>query len=262
MLDAIAAGETFVTNGPLVDLHAEVPGSAAGIGGTVRLTSPGAVRVTGRVRFDPARDSPTDVELVHDGVVAALVSTTPAPGELRVETSVDVTHSGWIALRVRGHKVGEVPFPEPGALDNLRRSLDRRVVGGGSGDEITAYRRAHAGLPHPSAAHTGALWINVGGTPAPSRPELVHRWLSALDDLESELDRWDTSDELIHLLPYSDGVTSGEIAHDRDGLEAAIHDARRNWRPFGAGGPARAAAPAPAPATPTSDAAPGAAAPP
>ena len=63
-LAAVRRGRTFVTNGPAIELAVEeaLPGDE------LRLPGPRAVRVSGRVRFDPDRDQMTALELVRGGV--------------------------------------------------------------------------------------------------------------------------------------------------------------------------------------------------
>ena len=94
-LAALALGRSSVTSGPLLDLQVE----GSGPGGVVALASPGPVRVAlvarGRARFDAA-------ELLHNGIVVARGEPEAVAGhwEARIEASVLVTESSWLAARV------------------------------------------------------------------------------------------------------------------------------------------------------------------
>lgn len=153
-LDAIRAGRTFVTNGPVVGLTVD----GFGIGGDVALAKPGTVRVRARARFDPARDDVRVLEVVRDGKVVAAAAAS-APGEVTLEADVEVRGSAWLAARVYGTKI-----LSPGATGRVRDSL----------------------------AHTGNVRVAVDGTPgvvARARAAVLAGALSGrLDDLEARVD--------------------------------------------------------------------------
>ncbi|NLF38654.1 CehA/McbA family metallohydrolase [bacterium] len=97
---AVRAGRTFVTYGPLLECTVEgmEPGSRIAMpagGGTVDVAWR-AASVTVPM---------TQVELVVNGVVREALSV--APREAAGAWSVRVPHSAWIALRIRGHYPGK-----------------------------------------------------------------------------------------------------------------------------------------------------------
>ena len=105
--EAVRAGRTFVTNGPLVELRI----GAAQIGDEIVLDAPAPLEVTGVVRFDPTRDDVQQVELLRNGEPIPAPVERVGAGELRLRVAHDVAESAWFALRVSGDKVGEVPLP-------------------------------------------------------------------------------------------------------------------------------------------------------
>lgn len=93
--DAVRAGRTFATSGPLLSLSVE----GREPGGTVALWSPGRVAV--RAVATAAQPVIGCVELVLDGRVVAATSTdAPATG-LTLDEEVEVRSSGWLAARAR-----------------------------------------------------------------------------------------------------------------------------------------------------------------
>ena len=97
--EALSRGETFVTNGPSIEIDA----GGAGPGGTVCLpNSGGAVRV--RIRLQAPREL-ARAELVVDGRVVAAADQARIEGgvhEINLETSQDFRQSGWLAARGTG----------------------------------------------------------------------------------------------------------------------------------------------------------------
>lgn len=212
-LDAVRRGRTFVTNGPLLEL--EVDG--VGIGGELRLAAPGAVRVTGSVRFDPARDDVARLELVEAGEVVRAESEPAAPGLLRLEVEHRVEASTWLALRAIGTK--------PGGRPTLR------------------------GEPPASAAHSAPIYVAVEGSPPlaaqPRAAATARRMLEQLDRLAGRF----TPRALKALRGPARVAVSGIDAatgqRDRDAVLAEIERARSSYEALAAH------APAPAPADPT-----------
>ncbi len=94
-IDAVRAGRTVATNGPLlfVDVDGQEPGS--------ELTHRGRVTVD----VDLATIAPVDViEIIVDGEVARVVSVAEGQRELTVRESISVEGARWIAVRARGGK--------------------------------------------------------------------------------------------------------------------------------------------------------------
>jgi len=133
-LDAIRAGRTFVTNGPMVDLSVD----GVAIGGEVTLARPGTVRVRSRARFDPVRDDVQVLEVLRDGEVVA--SSAPSvPGQALLEAHVEVRGASWLAARVRGTKLGS----SGGRVrDSHAHTGNVRVAVAGSRDVAGRARRA------------------------------------------------------------------------------------------------------------------------
>ncbi len=118
-LDALKAGRTYITNGPLFEFR--VDGREAGH--TLRLAAPGKVRVTGRAigRVDFRR-----AELVRDGAVVATSPSRPKDGvfEAALEAEVEVAAPGWLALRVPPPPVKDDPeLQEPVPANELGQPL-------------------------------------------------------------------------------------------------------------------------------------------
>lgn len=220
-LEAIRRGRTFVTNGPLLELDM----SGAGIGDELRLPGPGALRVTGRVRFDPTRDDVETLELVRGGEVVAAEAERSAPGEIRLDLVVQAERSAWYALRASGRKVGETRPPTRGALTPLVAWALRHTTGGAPFiDAFVSERPDWA-----SAAHTGAIRVSVAGTApveaqAPARAAAA-RWRDRLERLRERLAP-ERLDELpIWSVPIGDGAPLEVIERDRQALLARIEAA-------------------------------------
>jgi hypothetical protein len=96
-MDAVRAGNTFATIGPLAAIRVE--GASPG-GGQVELP-PGGGRVEVEWEVESVAVPIEQVEVVAGGLVAAEVRCGGAT-ESRGSASVEVGSSGWIALRVRG----------------------------------------------------------------------------------------------------------------------------------------------------------------
>jgi hypothetical protein len=94
--DAVRDGRTFITSGPLLSL--EVEGREPG--GTVALRAPGRVHV--RATALAAQPILGDLELVLDGRVIAAASSAAPATELVLDEALDVSASGWLAVRSRG----------------------------------------------------------------------------------------------------------------------------------------------------------------
>ena len=94
-IDAVRAGRTVATNGPL--LFAEVDGEEPGS----ELSSRGRVTVD----VDLATIAPVDViEIIVDGDVARSISVAEGERRLTVRESIPVEGARWIAVRARGGK--------------------------------------------------------------------------------------------------------------------------------------------------------------
>jgi hypothetical protein len=228
-LEGIRNGRTYVTNGPLLELAVE----GVGPGGDVTLAAPGTLRVQGTVRFDPTRDDVSVVEAVVDGVAIPLVTTKAGPGLLRFDQPVPVETSGWLALRANGSKQGEAPLQPMDAPDWVLELIGN-IADGAQGFEEREAHMSKRG-PRPSAAHTGAVWVTVDGTPpAGQGPRALERAAAIrarLDDLEARLAPDAIADQTIwDWVPYSDGLPEEQLRTHREALLRSI-DASRDALP-------------------------------
>ena len=67
-IEAVRAGETFVTNGPMLVFRI----NGKRMGETVELPAPGTVSIEAQVLFDPRRDLVSEIEIVENGTGAVL----------------------------------------------------------------------------------------------------------------------------------------------------------------------------------------------
>lgn len=143
-LEGLAAGRTFITNGPLLEL------TAAGreIGGTVALEQPARIpvraRVVGRADF-------SGLELVHDGRVVATAGSRAVDGHFVAELTheLPVDYSGWVAARIPGGAV------DTAGLAKLPANAPFRPKGSG-----------HNELGEALFAHTSPIYLEVRGRTA------------------------------------------------------------------------------------------------
>ncbi len=93
--EAVRAGRTFVTSGPVLEL--EVDGHEPG--DVIRMGSAGRLEVGVRVRA--AQPVISILELIVNGRVAAAVQARPGSSELALHESVEISAGAWIAARSR-----------------------------------------------------------------------------------------------------------------------------------------------------------------
>lgn len=94
-LDALKAGRTFATNGPLLQFSIEgrEPGGV--------LARPGPARLAARISLRSM--VPVDhVEIVHNGAVVHRIPTADSGRSADATVALDVQRSGWFVLRARG----------------------------------------------------------------------------------------------------------------------------------------------------------------
>jgi hypothetical protein len=94
-LDALKAGRTFATNGPLLQFSIE--GREAG----GELARPGPSRLTARVRLR-SMVSIDHLEIVHNGAVVQRIPATNRGRSADATVVLDVQRTGWFVLRARG----------------------------------------------------------------------------------------------------------------------------------------------------------------
>ena len=103
-LDGVRRGNTFVTNGPMLELEVE----RKQIGDTLRLDQAREVAVSGSANSQFPLDR---VELVYNGKVLTTAALTENGTRATISARVKLNRSGWLALRAAGpghpdHPVG------------------------------------------------------------------------------------------------------------------------------------------------------------
>ena len=96
-LGALAAGRSFITNGPLLEFEVE----GKGVGSVVPLSKPARVRVAGVAK---GRQRFGRLELVQNGKIVGQVEATREEGHFRadLELEVQIDEPSWLALRTEG----------------------------------------------------------------------------------------------------------------------------------------------------------------
>jgi hypothetical protein len=137
-IEGLRKGKSFVSNGPMLELTLD----GQGPGAVIALANPGKLRVKAHARsqFPLAK-----VELIRNGQVAATLTLAGDDRSAALEQAIDLTQSGWLALRASG----------PG----------------------------HPDSPVPALfAHTGPIYIEVAGSAVRSRADAKF-FLTWIDDL-------------------------------------------------------------------------------
>lgn len=142
------AGRSFITTGPMIEWTA----NGSGPGDTLRPDSASRVRVRARVS---AQFPLTTLELIQNGVVVRTKIPISSENELTLDESVEVTRSGWLAVRC---KSGNPQSSFPG------------------GAEL--------------AAHGNPIYVEMRGQPLDSRSDADY-FLAWIDRLEADLNRRD-----------------------------------------------------------------------
>lgn len=94
-LQSLAAGRSFITNGPLFSFRVD----NSQIGDTIKLKKSGPVTVHGQIR---GRTDFKQLELVHNGEVIATTKTARDGGHFvaEIDKSVTMKNPGWLAIRI------------------------------------------------------------------------------------------------------------------------------------------------------------------
>jgi len=126
-LTALAAGRTFISNGPLLEFSAD----GHDIGATIRLNRERVVTVTTRA---VGRNDFRNIELIHNGAVIAQASSRAKGGHFEAELKfpLRVSGPGWIALRVAGGDPdadGATPPAVPTRGGETRNEMGERLFG-------------------------------------------------------------------------------------------------------------------------------------
>lgn len=131
-IEAIRAGRTFITNGPLLSfaVNGEEPGS------TVTLSGPAPLRVSARAQSAWPFNR---LEIIANGSVVADVEAAQGANSAALDAEIELDDGGWLAARCHGSKTrndsahtspvyvrieGRLPRFEKRALDQLSRDLE------------------------------------------------------------------------------------------------------------------------------------------
>ena len=201
-LEGIRGGRTFVTNGPMLEFR--VDGHVSGT--EIRLDEPGPVRIEATVRFNPASDDVTALEVVENGDVIKRFAVEPGASEIRCEFEHRISEAGWLAVHATGKKIS----------DTLPAVLWPR-------QKATTIVRA------PSDAHAAPVYLSIEGLPTRDRHararKLAPQWLKRLDTLEQQLTG--TGIDKLAIWPsFADGVEMDVLLRDRRALLEAIETAQ------------------------------------
>ena len=96
--DAVRRGNTFVTNGPMLELRVD----SALPGDTIVLTKDRRLSVRVRAWGDARRVLPSKLELVSQGEVIARAEASKGEHELKIDLDLNGGHGFWIAARADG----------------------------------------------------------------------------------------------------------------------------------------------------------------
>jgi hypothetical protein len=197
-LDAVEAGRTFVTTGPMAEFSID----GQDIGSEVVLDAPGKVRLQGSIAFDPTRDLISFIEVVRNGILVARFSPLDGETTIRFDFEEYVDEASWFALRSFGIQLNPVGNVVP----------------------------MHFGSFQPSSnAHTAPIYVLPGpGNTFQASPTVAREWLARLEELERRLAE-PNLDELGRFLeqPDFDGVPTETLRRNRAALLDEIAAAQR-----------------------------------
>jgi putative membrane-bound dehydrogenase-like protein len=198
-LRGAAAGRSFVTTGPLLEMEID----RVKPGGLIELSGPGPHRVTAHVRIRSEVAPVSNVQLVVNGSVVreerdanAYTHTDEGDGFFRHEWTIELDRSSWIAARAYGLSKLGTPNAEAhtnpvsiiinGKAPYERESLDVLL------DRIDAQIKAHKAREFPEKARVIAYFERsrdillklraVGGAPASHHPSEIAQDSPPLDD--------------------------------------------------------------------------------
>ena len=203
-LEAVRAGRTFVTTGPMLQMKI----GDVDIGGEVLMEAPGEVRIKGKLTFNKMRDRVDVLELIRNGELIHQITPTEGGDTVELDHVVTVTESSWFALRAYGSERSYAGFSSPFHFSMLRPT---------------------------SNAHTGVIYVTLKDRPAIGDREktatLARAWLTRLEDLEATL----SPENLPYLgpalaQPDFDGVPVETLAANRDALLVEIERAKTYFR--------------------------------
>ena len=216
MVTALRKGWTMVTNGPMLSFSLE----GKDIGSQLELPALKNLRVQGELQFDPSRDSMTALELVHNGNIVRAWDVRSLPGQFSFDEIISLRGSGWIALRAKGHKLGETLTRSYPAWMSVGFT---KWMSGGTSDEVGDITKA--GGVRQSYAHTSPIYVRAPGVSSPGGdPSSILLRLNKLEQMlvqQKYPQIWDW-------LPYSDGVGADHLTENTTELLKQLREARKN----------------------------------
>lgn len=115
--EAVRRGRTFVTDGPMIELHVD----GVGPGDEIHVSDNRKLQVRARTWGDPNRMLPLQLEIVRHGEVIRSIQTADRQAEVSLEFEIDSDNGFWIAARARGHDgIAAHTTPIYVIRDNLR----------------------------------------------------------------------------------------------------------------------------------------------
>ncbi len=118
-MDALAAGTSFITNGPFLEFRV----NGKNLGDTIALQKAATVEVVGR---GIGRVDFKQIELIHNGKVIQSAQSQPVSGHFKAELKrkLNITSPGWLALRTPPQFVKQDPELQTRApMNELGREL-------------------------------------------------------------------------------------------------------------------------------------------
>jgi hypothetical protein len=191
-LKSLSAGKSYITNGPLLEFT--VAGKSSG--DTIRLPARSGVEITakglGRVNF-------RQLELLRDGIVVRTAASRAVDGhfEAAAHWTIDMTSSGWLALRT----------PPPAV----------------KGDPAPAESVAQNEFGQPIFSHTSPVYVEIAGRPIFDP--------TAARDLLAEVER--AARQVSETAIFGDDVEKGRVL---DVYHEAISELKRRLAATASGG--------------------------
>jgi len=105
--DAVKAGKTFTTSGPLINF--EVEGHTAG--DVIRLP-PGGGKLHLTASAEVVSGTINRLQVIHNGEVVAETLSDEGQKDLQISTEIDADSSGWLAVRCSGNDVAWSVWPQ------------------------------------------------------------------------------------------------------------------------------------------------------
>jgi hypothetical protein len=199
-LDAVRAGRTFVTTGPVARFKV----NGRDIGDELIVEPGEKVTIAGEVSFDPERDALFLIEVVKNGDIIARYSRLDGQSTIDFEFEHSVAAPAWFALRGYGSQFNDNPGVSP----------------------------VHFGSFLPTTnVHTAPVYVSLKGAGGAQRIQpsarVAGEWLVRLEDLERVLSE-KNMDELAPRLefPNFDAVPRDTLMHNRDALLLEIAEAK------------------------------------